>query len=206
MMQKTSRSDVAVRPEPSGEPHDALGGGKLWVGQHAGDKDILVLDPAESDPTADVLVLYSLTHHRTRRFPRATVLSRISEVTDKKAHAQALKEYARRDSLRGDHERTLEAERAARMDSLRAGMVAAHEQFIAALGLPYQGVNKTATPSRSGRLTKCHMCGLDLDDFVGVSCGICSAVLCSCGACACGKPPRASRAKPAAATATGGEA
>jgi hypothetical protein len=192
MTKRTSRSDHPARPDHAAGPGEAFGGGALWIGQHTGDHDILVLDPEESDSTADVLALYSLTQHRTRRFPRATVANRIHLVTDELAHTRATENYAQRAALRENHERTSETVRAERLDRIREGMIATHQRYVEILGLEYQGVNKTGE-AKVGRASKCHACALPLDDFVGASCAICSTVLCSCGACSCGKPARARR-------------
>jgi hypothetical protein len=199
MKQQASRKDDPVWASSQPEQPDAFGGGALWIGEHSGDNDILVLDPAETDSSADILALYSLTQHRTRRFPRTTVLDQVRMITDKAAHARAKKEYAQRATRRDGHERALESGQAERMDRMREGMIAAHQRFVAALGLEYKGVQKTSGETRAGRGTKCHVCEIALDDFVGMTCGICSRVLCSCGACACGKPVQGRRATAKAA-------
>ena len=59
-----------------------------------------------------------------------------------------------------------------------------------ALGLEYKGERETEPNHKTGRRTKCHSCGIPLDDFASAVCGICDGVLCSCGACACGSPSR----------------
>ena len=164
-----------------------FGGGKLWIGQHTDDHDILVLDPSEADPSADVLALYSLTQHRMRRFPRATALQRIQALTDEIAHARAKKEYAQRATLRTQHEQELATANNERKDRQRDGVIAAHRNYIEALELEYQGVSETGAAKRPRQASKCHACGITLDDFMGVVCGICSGALCSCGACTCGK-------------------
>ncbi len=170
------------------EKHEAFGGGRLWIGQHDGDQDLLVFDPSEADPHADVLSLYSLTQHRIRSFPRATVLTRIPALTDELGRARAKRDYARRASLRITHEQALAAARIERRNRQRSGVIAAHRRYIESLGLEYQGERETPADHRPGRRTKCHACGIALDDFAGAVCGICNRVLCSCGACACGYP------------------
>jgi hypothetical protein len=183
------------------EQPDARTGGDLWIGQHGGDQDILILDPAETDSTAQVVALYSLTHHRTRSFPRSVLRDQIQEVTDELTRLRARKEYEQRGELRDAHKQALETARAERMDSIREDMIESHRNYIGRLGLEYEGVQKTGSQTRGGRSTKCHSCEIALDDFVGVTCAICSTVLCSCGACACGKPSRRKTAQKAAADA-----
>jgi hypothetical protein len=166
----------------------AFGEGGLWIGQHAADQDILVFDPAESDVNASVISLYSLTHHRTRSFPRATVLDRIHPLEDELAFARARKDYEQRATLRAAHEEVMAEERTEQMSRQREPVLAAHRRYIESLGLDYQGERETPANHRPGRRSKCHACGIALDDFAGVVCVICDGVLCSCGACACKHP------------------
>jgi hypothetical protein len=194
MTQDTIRSSATARPEPVSKQNDPFGGGVLWIGEHEGDHDILVMDPAVSDPNADVLALYSLTQHRMRRFPRAMAADRIHPITDQLAHARAKKEYSQRVSLRDAHERTLETAQADRMDRIREGILLAHRQFVENRGLTYQGVDTVAADARPPRASRCYVCDIAVDGFVGVTCRLCSGTLCSCGACVCGKPPRGRRA------------
>jgi hypothetical protein len=172
--------------------------GDLWIGRHAVDDDVLVLDPSETDPTAAVLTLYSLREHRVRRFPRALVVERIHMLTDEDARNRAAREYAERAALRDAHLEVQVAEQAERLDRMREGIIAGHQRHLEGLGLEYQGVVPSADV-RPTRASKCHACGISLDDFVGVACAACSAVLCSCAACACGKPGRTRPARSAAA-------
>jgi hypothetical protein len=192
MTQRTTLEEP-VRTGPDVGAPLASGERPLWIGEHAGDHDILVLDPAQSDSTADVLALYSLTQHRMRRFPRATVEDRIRVVTDESARSRAARDYGRRAELQADHQRAADSAQAERMDRIREGMVAAHKVFVEALTVEYRGVRKTSEEGRGGKATRCHVCALALDDFVGMTCVTCSGVLCSCGACACGKPSRGRR-------------
>lgn len=194
MTQETSRASDPVWPDWSIAHVDVSGDGKLWIGEHDGDHDILVFDPEVSDPASETLVLYSLTQHRTRRFPRALVRDRIHALTDDGARARAREDYERRTLLRDDHRQAKEAEQAERLDQVREGMVVAHQRFVENLGLEYQGVVITPDDGRAGRVTRCHVCDIVLDGFVGMTCVLCSAVLCSCGACHCGKPSRGRRA------------
>jgi hypothetical protein len=175
------------QPEEDGR---ATRNGRIWVGRHTGDEDILVFDPAESESTAAVIELYSLTQHRARRFPIDTVRQRIEPISDQSAEAQAKKRYARRAELRAAHEESLAVAAEERRSRQRDAVVDAHRRFVDALGLEYQGV-KESKPTRAVRTTpKCAACGIALDDFAGASCAICSRMLCSCGACGCGKSAR----------------
>jgi hypothetical protein len=166
---------------------DGFGGGSLWIGQHSADQDILVFDPAESDASAELVSLYSLTQHRVRRFPRAMALKNIKPLTDEMAFARAKKEYSQRATLRSAHEEAQTEAQAQRMDQVRENIVSAHRRYIEALGLAYVGVNPVNPDAKPGRVTKCHACGIILDGFVSATCGICSRAVCSCGGCACGK-------------------
>lgn len=166
-----------------------LAEGELWIGRHSADDDILVFDPAESDPSAPVLELYSLTQHRTRRFPRSIVIQRIETLDDRKAAAKAKRAYDERAELREAHEQELETARTERFEQIRTEITEAHERYLEGLGIEYQGVTEP-DPDRRSRLTRCHACGIELDGFVGVVCAVCSTPLCSCGACACGRASR----------------
>jgi hypothetical protein len=172
------------------ERHEAFGGGKLWIGRHTADQDTLVFDPTREDASAQVLALYSLTQHRLRSFPRATVLQRIEVLTDELAHARAKRVYARRTTLRAAHEQARLVSRTEGMKRQRDGVLALHRRYVEALGLTYHEVRDTPADHKAGRRTKCHACGIGLDDFANAVCGICSGVLCSCGACACGNQAR----------------
>lgn len=187
------KSGSASQVEPTDvQGHEPFGDGQLWVGQHAGDGDILVFDPSAADPSADILTLYSLAQHRTRSFPRGTVVERVQPVGDEIAYARAKKDYAERATLRATHEEGLATARAERSDKQRNAIIGKHRRYVEALELAYEGVQAPAADARRGRVQKCHACGIVLDDFVGALCGICSGALCSCGACACGKPARRS--------------
>jgi hypothetical protein len=168
----------------------AVDGGKLWIGQHSADLDILVLDPVECDPNGAVLTLYSLTQHRMRTFPRTVVNQKILPLDDEIAEARARKDYARRSALREEHESTMVEERTKRKEVVRGAILEAHRRYVEGLGLPYQGAVDDAPDRKPGRAVRCHSCGIWLDDFVGASCATCSAGLCSCGACSCGRETR----------------
>lgn len=181
-----TRTDAAPRisPESEAETLATFGTDGLWIGRHDADHDLLVFDPAESDPSAPLLSLYSLTQHRARSFTRSTVAARIHPLTDVSDRTRAEEDYARRALLR---EEVLSGERAARMNRVRDGVIAAHRRFMQAMGLDYAGVRDTAPGHKNGRRTKCHACRIALDDFAGTVCVTCDGVLCSCGACACGR-------------------
>lgn len=192
MSERTSEAEATVWLGEQTERKEAFGRGGLWVGRHAMDDDVLVFDPAESDADAEVITLYSLTQHRTRSFPRATVLARIEAITDQVSRARAKKEYSQRAKRRSNHEAEVAAADTARRSRQREGVLAAHRRYIEALGLEYQGHRDTGADHRPGRRTVCHGCKIVLDDFAGAVCAICSGVLCSCGTCACGAPGKRS--------------
>lgn len=166
-------------------PGVSLGEG-LWVGQHAGDGDILVYDPEESDASSEVIGFYSLSKHRHRRFPRTLIGDTIVEVTDESESARALEDYERRGKLRAKQQDQQEADRSQQAEELREAVISAHKVFLEGLGIEYQGVERTDGNRKSGRRTKCPNCGIALDDFAHAVCGVCNGVLCSCGACVCG--------------------
>jgi hypothetical protein len=186
MAQRKSGPDTSVWLGMASPQHEAFAGGEMWVGRHSGDQDILVFDPAQADATADPISLYSLSQHRIRSFPRATVVQKIQPLTDELGRARAIKEYGQRADLLAAHEAGLAEESTTRQDRRRESVLAAHKRYIEGLGLEYQGAHETAANHKSGRRTKCHVCGIGLDDFAGAVCGICDGVLCSCGGCACG--------------------
>ena len=166
------------------------GGNGLWVGKHAGDGDLLVFDPAESDGAGSVVAFYSLAKHRRRSFPRALIGDTIQKITDGDASARALKDYARRGSLRAERDDQREADRSVQAEQQRESVLEAHRRFVEGLGLSYEGVERTDGNRKSGRRTKCPSCAIALDDFAHAVCTICGGVLCSCGACVCGTTGR----------------
>ena len=170
--------------------NEAFGGGDLWIGQHASDRDILVFDPTRADPRGDVLALYSLTQHRMRRFPRETVLSRITPITDARGRKRAARDYEQRGELRAEHDRARETARSENVERQRESVIAAHGRYLQGLGIADEGVRDTPADHRPGRRSKCHACGTVLDDFAGSVCIVCEGILCSCGACACGQQAR----------------
>lgn len=187
----TAQSAVTTEAKSETESNGAFGGGKLWVGKHTADDDILVFDPAECDADGAFLSFYSLTQYRRRTFPRAVALAKIRPLEDQVGSARAEKDYLRRESLEAEHGARLEDADTERAQQQKDAVIAAHRRHLEAHGIEYQGVGDTAVEGRKGRRTKCHACGIALDDFVSTACGVCHGVLCSCGACGCGSPVRA---------------
>lgn len=167
------------------------GSDSLWIGKHSIDGDLLVFDPTTADAGADPLSFYSLNQHRRRAFPRSIVERDIREVTDEIGSARAKKDYAARAETVAQRASALNVQREESMKTQREGVVEAHRRYLEQLGIEYAGVQETASLTRKSRRTKCHACGIALDDFAGVACGVCDGVLCSCGSCACGSPSRA---------------
>jgi hypothetical protein len=177
--------------QPAGDANGPFDGGNLWIGKHSADQDILVFDPAESDADGAFLSFYSLTQYRRRTFPRAVVKEKIAPLDDEVGAARAEKDYHRRATLEAEAGARMETADTERAQQQKDSVIAAHRRHLEAHGIEYQGVTDTSTGGRKGRRTKCHACGIALDDFVGTSCGVCLGVLCSCGACGCGSPVRA---------------
>lgn len=185
-MKRKSETPASARGGGPGEGEALLGGDGLWVGRHAADADILVFDPAEADPAAERLSFYSLTHHRLRTFPRAVVANQIREITDEAGAEQAKRAYEDRLARRVADEAQQEAERVERLERQRQSVLELHRRFLGELGIEYRGVRDTAKEGARRRRTRCHTCGISLDDFAGSVCVACDGVLCSCGACSCG--------------------
>ena len=78
--------------------------GKMWIGRHSADQDVLVFDPAVSDPGATNLSFYSLSQFRTRTFPRSVAEQKIAEITEKAARAEAQELYEQRTARKAAHE------------------------------------------------------------------------------------------------------
>ncbi|HEX2191088.1 MAG TPA: hypothetical protein VHG51_19425 [Longimicrobiaceae bacterium] len=173
---------------------DGFNGGRMWIGRHTADGDTLVFDPEVSDPTAANVALFSLSQLRTKVFPRATVAAKIEQVTDGAELARIEEEYRRWPELREERERERAASREEAAQRQRDAAVERHREFLEERGIAYEGVHDTATGKRPGtsrrRRTKCHACGIALDDFAAAECMVCAGVLCSCGACGCGAPVR----------------
>ncbi len=189
---KAATARIELLPEGSSSTSGAgdESAAALWVGRHSVDGDLLVLDPAADDPNGAFLSFYSLTQYRRRTFPRAVALEKIQPLDDELGIARAEKEYLRRDVLEAEHGARLESADEERAQRQKEAVIAAHRRHMEANGLDYQGVVDTAVEGKKGRRTRCHACGIALDDFVGTCCGACHGVLCSCGACGCGATVR----------------
>lgn len=161
-----------------------FGGGEMWIGRHSGDGDLLVFDPAVSDPHATNLSFISLTQLRPRVFPRSVVRDRIHEVTDPALLADAREQYRAWPARKAAHEEERTAAQGRVAERQKQEVLERHRQLLESQDLPYQGVrDTTGAPKR--RRTRCGVCGIELDDFVGTECVACGGVLCSCGACGC---------------------
>jgi hypothetical protein len=167
-------------------------GGNLWIGRHSADGDTLVFDPDVSDPAAGNVSLFSLTNLRHRVFPRPVVAAKIPEVTDPAERADAEKRYREWPALKEQREQERVAEREEVAERQRQGALDRHRHFLEERGIAYEGVRESGTAKATGRRrrTKCHSCGIALDDFAASECLVCDGVLCSCGACGCGAPVR----------------
>jgi hypothetical protein len=166
-------------------------GGRMWIGKHSADGDTLVFDPEVSDPTATNVELFSLTHLRHKRFSREVVSAKIQEITDAAQHASAAEEYRRRIELKEEREKERTVARGAAVERRKQGALDRHREFLEERGIAYEGVRDTSTgktPGAKRRRTKCHACGIALDDFASSECLVCGGVLCSCGACGCAAP------------------
>lgn len=165
-------------------------GGRTWIGRHSADGDVLVFDPTVCDPAASNLSFFSLTELRQRRFPRAVVEQKIHEVTDAAEHADATERYGQWPALKAAHERERDAARAEVAERQKRGVIELHREFLEERGIAYEGVRETGSGQGASkrRRTKCHSCGIGLDDFAGSECVACGIVLCSCGACGCTRP------------------
>jgi hypothetical protein len=192
-MAKKALSATKTKPGSADliDANGALDGGKLWIGRHIADEDILVFDPAETDAGGAYLSFYSLTQYRRRTFPRSVVLEKIVPLDDDVGSARAEKDYQRRATLKAEHGAKQESADSERAQQQKHAVLEAHRRHLEAHGIEYQGVGDTAVEGKKGRRTKCHACGIALDDFAESACGVCHGVLCSCGACGCGSPVRA---------------
>ncbi len=171
---------------------EAFAGGRMWIGRHTADGDILVFDPEVSDPAATNVSLFSLSQLRHKLFSRAVVETKIDEVTDEEQHARAIEDYRKWPVLKEERERERVAAQAEAAQRLRQGTLDRHREFMEERGVPYEGVVGTTDGRKSGgarrRRTRCHACGIALDDFASAECRVCNGVLCSCGACGCAAP------------------
>lgn len=162
---------------------------ELWIGEHAVDGDILVLDPDTAEADGRLVSYYSLSQLRWRAFPARFAEEKIRKVTDEIRVARARKDYGRRSELEAEQGRAQVEARADLAERQREQVIRLHEKYMEQLGIPYEGAVESPEGRRSRR-SKCHACGIGLDDFVNRVCGVCAEVLCSCGACACGSKSR----------------
>lgn len=174
-----------------GDQDKGFNDGNLWIGRHSVDGDILVFDPTLTDPAASNISFFSLSQFRQRTFPRSVVAEKIEEITDKSQRAKVKKEYQAWATLKATHEEEQSVARAEARTHQRESIIEQHRQFLAARNIPYQGVRDPLSENKPmglkrRRRTKCHTCGIALDDFVGAECVVCNGVLCSCGSCGCG--------------------
>lgn len=181
-------TETATKPKPKPSRKASASADGLWIGEHAADGDILVLD-GPSDGDQGRLSYYSLTQLRSRVFPAAVAAAKIKQVTDEIRLARARKQYAKRNELEAEHEQARAAERADVAERQREQVIRLHEKYMEGHGVEDEGVRETPGNHKSRR-SKCHACAITLDDFVGRVCVKCNEVLCSCGACACGSRTR----------------
>lgn len=177
-----------VETEPAPTKKKPAKSSTLWIGEHTTDGDVLVLDESAGAPAGGRISYYSLTQCRWRVFPAAVAASKIQQITDEIRVARARKEYGRRAELEAEQEQARVAARADVADRQREQVIRLHEKYMAAHGMDHEGVRETPSDHKSRR-SRCHACGIALDDFVGRACIKCNEVLCSCGACGCGRTP-----------------
>lgn len=187
-IESETETKTATKSKPKASKKPAQSTDSLWIGEHAADGDILVLD-GPSDPDQGRISYYSLTQLRSRVFPAAIAAAKIKEVTDEIRLARARKQYAQRTELEAEHEQARAVERADVAERQREQVIRLHEKYMEGHGVEDEGVRETPANHKSRR-SKCHACAITLDDFVGRVCVKCNEVLCSCGACACGSRTR----------------
>lgn len=162
---------------------------QLRIGRHSADGDTLVFDPAQSAPGASNVALFSLTQFRTRAFPQRVVEAQIEEIVDPVQRAKAEELYRTWPTHKAERDRELEQAKEASGERRREHILENHRRFMEGNAVAYQGVQDSATKvtggSRKRARSACSRCTTPLDDFVGLRCVACGAVLCSCGACAC---------------------
>jgi hypothetical protein len=178
------RKEARVGDHPAADAGGLFNGGRMWIGQHAADGDILVFDPALSDPAATNLSFFSLTQFRQRVFPRPLVSEKIHEITDKALKARALKQYQEWPTGKAAHEQERADAHAKKAERQKQEVLERHRRLLQAQDIPYQGVRDT-TAGTKRRRTRCRVCAIELDDFASTECVACGGVLCSCGACGC---------------------
>ena len=185
MTRKTQTSGRGRGSATENGPMLDLTGAEISFGRHEADEDVLVFDPAESDAGAAIVSLYSLTQHRVRRVPRAIVQSRIHGIIETEELESAAQKYANRQSLKAEHSKDLENAADRSRVKQREAVLEQHLRYLASIGVESEGVRDTEANGKYRRRTKCHACGIALDNYVGAYCMVCVGVLCSCGACAC---------------------
>jgi hypothetical protein len=159
--------------------------GDLWIGRHTADEDLLVFDSTDSATATDSITFYSLTQHRQRCFPRSVVAQQIHGFADDLGRHRARRAYEDRISLRQERADAAAEAQVDRAERQRQNVLEAHRRYIAAIGHDYPGVTPSEEVAKPRRRSRCHACGIGLDDFASAVCVACNGVLCSCGTCAC---------------------
>ena len=195
MRQGAEHTDENRAGEAAGAADGRFNHGRMWIGRHSADQNVLVFDPAVSDPTAANLSFYSLSQFRTRTFPRAIAEQKIAEITEKGARDEAAAAYEQRTARKAAHESEQSVAREERTGRHREHAIEAHRRYVTNLGIEYLGVKDTTGQEIRPRRSRCAVCGIGVDNFVGAACMTCNDLLCSCGACNCGTKTRA-RARP----------
>jgi hypothetical protein len=161
----------------------------LRIGRHSADGDTLVFDPAHSKAGSTNVELFSLTQFRKRAFPQRVVESRIEEIVDPAQRAEAEARYRDWAALKAERDRELVLAQESSVTRRHEHIVENHRRFVEGNGVEYKGVQdsseKVTGGSRRRPKSSCSRCTTALDDFAGLRCVACMAVLCSCGACAC---------------------
>lgn len=161
----------------------------LRIGRHSADGDTLVFDPKQSATDGSNVALFSLTQFRTRAFPQRVVEAQIEEIVDPELRAEAEARYRAWPTLKAERDRELEQAKEASGARRRDLIVENHRRFVEGNEVEYKGVQdsseKVTGGSRKRARSSCTRCTSTLDDFAGLRCSACGAVLCSCGACAC---------------------
>ena len=195
MREGAEHSDENRTDTAKGAADGRFNHGKMWIGRHSADQDVLVFDPAVSDAAANNLSFYSLSQFRNRTFPRAIAEQKITEITEKKDREEAKAQYEQRTARKAAHESEQSVAREERAGRHREGAIDAHKRYVTNLGIEYLGVRDVTGQEIRPRRSRCAVCGIAVDNFVGAACMACNDLLCSCGACNCGLKSRA-RARP----------
>ena len=161
----------------------------LRIGRHSADGDTLVFDPKQAQANGSHIPLFSLTQFRTRAFPPRVVESQIEEIVDPEQRAQAEARYKAWPTLKAERDRELEQAREVSDAQRRELILENHRRFLQGNDVAYKGVQDSADKvtggSRKRARSTCTRCTSAVEDFAGLRCGACMAILCSCGACAC---------------------